>query len=343
MDSEARPWHVSLVMRGLRIPAVSAAFALLAGCSLPLPGLFGVHGELADSPSVRTIPPIVGRVDFGDGRHTQASMSDIAKAATVSLIDTATNETRATTLTDASGRFILSFPNGFLPRPNFVYALEGIKGLGNNIPGKPAARVRTLSRFTGSWETITAGTVTITPSTTALAIMGALFQGAGKPGAASDPAQYLNLISQTSGQVGVPDTLAPGQTVVSQATYEEVYGYVSTAVGLNVDPVAAVQYASAADDFTPLNLDPNLPSITGVFPPAAVRGAEVTMFGTNLDSAEVYVAGYKAEVKQASKTSLKFLVPDQAVSGDLQAIALGGDSNTVAFTVFPDPGGYFEP
>lgn len=270
-------------------------------------------------------------------------MSEVARAATVSLIDSATNETRATTWTDANGVFNLVFPGGFLPRQGMVYFLEGVKGLGNNIPGKDVARVRTLARFTGSWETITAGKVTITPSTTALSIMEALYQNAGKPGPQADASQYLNLISQTSGQPGVPDTLAEGQTVVSRTVYEEVYGYVFKAVGLDLDPVAAIQYNSAADDFIPLDLDPDLPRIDGVFPLAAARGAPVTVFGVNLDSPEVYVAGHRAVVRQASRTSLVFEVPPAAVSGDLQIVTPGGNSNTVAFSVFPDPGGYFEP
>ncbi len=275
-------------------------------------------------------------------------MGDIAKAATVSLIDTGTNTTVATTWTDSEGGFNLAFPQGFVPKADHPYVLEGIKGLSSNLPGNDAVRVRTLARLrSGAWETITLGMVTINPSTTALAIMEASYQDARKPGQMSDPLQYFNLVAQVSNSFGTPDTLAAGQTVVSQTTYAEVYGYVASAITKNVDSVAAVEYVKTADSFVPLKLDATKPSITGVFPLAAVRGAEITVFGTNFqndeESNEVYVAGYRAEVTQASQTQLVFKIPAAAVTGDLLVITGDGPSNKVQLAVFPDPSGYFEP
>ena len=76
---------------------------------------------------------------------------------------------------------MLTFAGGFVADPGATYYLEAVKGLGANLPGAAALRVRTLVRYTNGWTSISnaepnAGIV-VNPSTTALAIGTALVNG----------------------------------------------------------------------------------------------------------------------------------------------------------------------
>ena len=96
---------------------------LLQGCnSLILPPAGGpAEAPAARSAQATGIPPLRGVVDFGDGAPRQvASMNQVAQAATVSLIESATGATKSTTKTDDSGMFDLAFSGGFAPAANTV-------------------------------------------------------------------------------------------------------------------------------------------------------------------------------------------------------------------------------
>ena len=79
----------ALALWSCRPPAASTQ-AAAAGANLPFPA--------TGAPYV--LAALSGQVDFGD-RQVLATMLDVASAATVSLIDTGTNRTVSTTLTDA--------------------------------------------------------------------------------------------------------------------------------------------------------------------------------------------------------------------------------------------------
>ncbi|MBU6427981.1 MAG: hypothetical protein KGR26_03135, partial [Cyanobacteria bacterium REEB65] len=112
-------------------------------------------------------PSIVGSVDFGT-EQVQANIGDIANGATVSLIDTVSNSTVASTITQPNGSFTLSF-SGWSPTANEVYYLEAVRGLDNNTAGNDAARLRTLIGYSAStWQSITQSVVNINQYTTAL-------------------------------------------------------------------------------------------------------------------------------------------------------------------------------
>lgn len=117
----------------------------------------------AQGPAPETVPAIHGRVLFpGEAAapySVQATISEVANAATVVLIDTASNLTKGSTVTDASGSFQLKFSNNFRPAASASYYLEAFRGLGNNSVGKDAARIRTIMRYDGGWQSITSATV----------------------------------------------------------------------------------------------------------------------------------------------------------------------------------------
>ncbi len=164
--------------------AIVALLAALTACPrlvAPIRGSLGnsqVQGLVA--PHSAVVSPIRGRVDFGPpSRQVQATMTEIQNACTVSLIDTSTGYTVATTLTDSSGTFQLNFPAGWSPTPGTVYYLEAIKGLssGTSFPnrvGAEAVRVRTLVSVSsiGTWTSIVPGTnIPIDETTTALCVI----------------------------------------------------------------------------------------------------------------------------------------------------------------------------
>lgn len=121
-------------------------------------------------------PAIEGQVVFPEARSpytTQATLSEVANAATVVLIDTTANLTRGSTVTDATGRFSMRFSNSFRAVASASYYLEAFRGLGDNAVGKNAARLRTILRYDGGWQSLTSS-VTGSPiylnlGTTALA------------------------------------------------------------------------------------------------------------------------------------------------------------------------------
>jgi len=289
------------------------------------------------------IGPLNGRVDFGDGeRLAQATMGDVARAATVSLINTATDATESTAHTDATGTFVLRFPDGWVPIADRVYVLEASKGLDDNRPSSAVARVRTLVRFQGGWQAITGtGIVTVDSSTTALSIMQAVYQVAGRSG--SSAAGYIGLIDEISGSPGVPDGLTDGQTVVGEAAYQQVYGHVRTALSHDQDPVASIRYDGVADRFSVFVAA--APVVTAMSPTFGPPGSQVILYGSGFapqaDSNTVWFNGTAATVLQASGTSLTVRVPTSATTGPISVATADGASNELSFTVVPAVGGAF--
>ncbi len=318
---------------------------LIAGCALPfaLPRAGGIGQiQAASEPQVQ---PIVGSVDFGvSGFKAQTNMGDIANAATVSLIDTAKNETVSTTKTTAEGEFVLSF-GGWVPEAGAVYILEGVKGLDFNRPSSPAARVRTLVRSSGGgWETITAGRMTINISSTALAIMWGIYKKKDNPPRdRSDAAKYLGLIASPATEAGKSDPLIPGQEVVVQEVYELVYGFVTTAIKGDKDPVASTKYTDAGNFETEAGTGPR---ITGISPEIGTGGTPVKIFGSNFKAAPgsniVYFNEIQTFPTSASETDLGVQVPPGATSGFLKVKTVDGESATVSFAVISGFDGSFK-
>jgi hypothetical protein len=117
--------------------------------------------------------------DFGNPRAIAALITDVAFGATISLIDSTTGQTMATTVTSAGGSFQLTFSNGFRPLANRTYYLEAVKRLPvggtANRAGAGLARVRTLVFWNGGqWNTLTGLGVSLGQTTTTVAAIASL-------------------------------------------------------------------------------------------------------------------------------------------------------------------------
>lgn len=293
---------------------------ILTGCPAP-----GRPVDLAGA-----IPAIEGQADFTTGRQVQAAIIEVAEGATVSLIEPATNTTVATTVTDASGSFRLSFDPMFKPGlvPYYLEAVKGLKAGGtSNRAGASAARIRTLVSWTGaSWKSVSAGTVTASFTTTALCIIASL-----RGGAVSLPALIDSLAMGTpdsSLSPTTPDTFTPGTSSVSNAEYHQVYQLAANALTLDQDPFQVVfrlpdgtyQRAGAAT------------SVARLYPVRATIGATMSIIGQNFvspagDNRVIFAGGVEvgATDVSADRTQLTVTVPAGAGSGPVQVRSTTGD------------------
>ncbi|MBU6428527.1 MAG: IPT/TIG domain-containing protein, partial [Cyanobacteria bacterium REEB65] len=325
---------------------MGVAVALLAsGCAF-LPELATPKGNGAGQALAQGVPPLAGHVDFGTPtQQTQATIGQIATAATVSLIDTSSNTTVATSVTNASGSFTISNFGNWTPTPNAVYILEAIKGLDSNVPGNNAARVRTfIEDKSDTWVFITTGTLTVDPSTTALGVMESDYQAASTGGLQASAANYIGLITATAS--GSPDTLAMGQQVVGPA-YTTVYGYVTQAITNSWDPIASIQYNAAVNTFfLSSSFAASTPMLTGVSPNVASAGTTVTLYGqffANSGSGDTvsFNGATDGAISSGNPTTITVNVPADATTGPLTVQTANGTSNSVTFTVVPGFAGTF--
>lgn len=290
------------------------------------------------------VPPIRGVVDFGQGadRQVAAGMGDVARGATVSLIDANSYNTLSTSKTSSEGKFELQFSGGFIPKQDAVYILEGVKGLQENRPGNNAARVRTFMQFTaGGWLAITQGGVTINTSTTALTVMQGHYSISGFQGPEAFPLNYIGLIAQTSSSATSPDTLKVGQTLVNGATFVQVQGFVWESIDNDRDPLAVITFSKTTGQFTGPVLDK--PSIADVFPTSASTGTEIAIYGVNFTSVQEVTFNGAPTTPKAGSTPTKILVdvPADATSGDLVVRTAKGSSQGIPFSVVPGFPGKF--
>jgi len=173
-------------------------------------------------------------------RQTQATITEIASGATVSLIDATTGNTVASTVTQASGNFTLSIP-GFNPVTGQPYFLEAVKGLSaggsQNRTGAAAARVRTLVLRNGSWTSLSGSFVNISRATTATSVLVAYRN--------LSVAQQTALMGKVSGQ-----SLDVSGSALLAEDFARVFDLVTEAIAADQDPVWAVTYASGAGSAT---------------------------------------------------------------------------------------------
>ncbi len=231
----------------MRISAWVVVAVVGAGCSRfeSAPGLEG------------TIPAIVGTVELGalsGPRTVQATLGDVAVAASVSLIDTTSGATVKTALTDAGGNFALAFGPTFAPTSSALYFLEAVKGLGGHAVGRNAARVRTLIRWSGTaWQGLTAGTVKVGTATTALAAIYGLKQAL----PAGQRVSAASLIDALGSGGYTPVANA------SQAEYDQTKSLVAALLAGDLDPLASLGYNGATGAFYQKILAQLAPDDTG--------------------------------------------------------------------------------
>ena len=302
-------------MRKLSLALTLLTTVAMVGCRFPggLPALNQPDQGPVEGAAVRMpAPPLSGRVTFAQ-RQTLAGAPDVASGATVSLINTGSNQTVSTALTNANGEFVLTFSNGYVADPTATYYLEAVKGLASNQPGNQAVRVRTVAKFSTGWTSITSATpntgTMISPSTTALSIGAGLVNG--KP----EPFAFSSLVGSVSG--GDTPAYAP-VSGLSADDYSALLGLVQQILADAQDPVANVGLTliDAQRVWSRLNV---APSITGFTPAQAKVGESVTAAGTGFSpiaaSNVLAFNGEKAVTTSVTSNSMTSSVPQGATSG----------------------------
>ncbi|MNK41355.1 IPT/TIG domain protein [compost metagenome] len=291
--------------------------------------LAGCPGALVP-PNEPGFPAIAGSLTFApDGPSVQATMAEVANAATVSLIDPQSGQTVATSITNPDKTFRLTFSNSFQPGPS-PYVLEAVKGLSvggtPNRAGASAARIRTLIQWKDeSWKSVSANQITVSQTTTALSIIASL-----RSADVSRPALIDALTMDTpdaSIAPATPDTFAPGTSNVTNAEFHRVYELVSHALTMDQDPVEGI-YRDANGAYQRLTAGS---SISRVSPPQAAAGTPVTIHGQNFatpaNANVVTFAGGVTAVPTAvssDRTKLTVTVPAGAGSGPVAVRAVSG-------------------
>ncbi len=281
-------------------------------------GLAGSTMSQLQVPGRSATPAMSGVVRFPvAGRQVQATMNDVAVAATVSLIDTSTDTTIATTVTDGTGAFMLNLPT-WTPTANQVYLLEAVKGLSNNLPANNAARVRTLiALVNGSWQSITAGSaIVIDQYTTALAAGAALLN------AGAGPFNFSSLLDSVQ-SIGVPDGYVP-VTGLSQSDYTTLSALSNQALDNNEDPIAGIGLR-LPDTWTEPNTSPGVTAVAPTSLAGIPEGTIITLTGSGFDpntaSDIVKFNGVQGVVTGA--TPLQLTVSSRGLTGGQMSVQVG--------------------
>lgn len=279
--------------------------------------------------------------------RVQADFSEVATAATVSLIDPVLSQTRATSLTDAQGRFRLTFGPKEIEQDK-IYFLEAVKGLASNAVGHDAVRVRTLiQRQKAGWVSLTSavpgGLLRIDSSTTALSVMVSLLQD-------TRPATPSLLIGTLSGVNGDGSSIfASDGTGLSEGDFAAVRALVAAALASDRDPFDVVRLAPG-DAYVVKDgalSEPGQPTIAQVLPSVALPGETIVLRGSGFGStpdrnALVFPPGIPAVVTAAAPGSLRVMVPAGAVSGELR-LTVDAQLATASFTLLPSVSGDLTP
>jgi hypothetical protein len=307
--------------------ARTAVLAILLAGSLHAPSL------PADPPAV--VPPLVGRVYWPE-RQIQASMADVATRATVTLIDTSTSNSLGSTISGPTGAFAIDAARGFVPRGGKLYYVEAYKGLSNNAVSRDAARVRTVVAFSGGWSSLTGGGgIVLTRGTTALAALMDL--------KALTDAQRAALMGRLA-PTGTPPVLGDGgEAAVTQSEFRLAYGFVTTALTGNRDPIDSLIWKNGAPALR-AGVGLSAPQLVDVVPNPAVQGEVVSVYGSDFDPAlagnSVDFGGVAATPSAVDIGRLVVTVPIGARTGNLTVTTWLG-SGSIDLDVLPTIGGWF--
>lgn len=314
--------------------AISVALAaLLAGC----------QGPAAIAPAGDDSVRIRGKVLWDEGdraalSHPGTAFSDIAKAATVSLVDISVpgqHKTVGSTVSGPGGEFDLGAVRGFVAMADVVYILEAVKGLESNSPRADASRVRTFISFQGGqWTSFTGPAIFISSGTTGLALAYGLREGTATP--TGSALSFLGSLVEPGA------VFTPGTTGVALAEFATVRSLVQGAVTAHSDPVHVISYSGGAFN---LNLT-NGPVVNSLFPPGGAVGTAVTISGARFEGTPsdnaVDFNGIPAAVVSGSATQLTVVVPSGATSGPVRVTNLAGAGDSKAFSVVPAMNGNFK-
>lgn len=302
----------------------------VAACH-PAPGYRQLAPRIAQATAGAILGGTLDLAAFGRDYQILATIGDVAQAATVSLIDSATNTTVATTVTNAAGQFAMDI-RGFVFTPGKTYILEAVKGLNSNKAGADAVRLRTFIRWSGStWSSITGEGISISPKTTALAII-ASHRGL-------VPGNFINSLSTGA--------FNPAGTGSSQEELDTVEALVRQLLDANLDPLYMITWNGSTYQLRESTNnqpqpDPEPVKILLVTPDPVATGAQLTIGGVGVGQdgfvTQVNFGAIPAQVVGFTATSLTVIVPTGARSGPLTITNSLGTAQTTVIIV-PEVGG----
>jgi len=275
---------------------------------------------------------LAGQVQF-PARRVQATIEEVAVAATVSLINADANRTESTTVTNDLGQFRLTFPLSFRPSATASYYLEAVKGLGTNKAGNNAARVRTLAKYNNGWMTITnaavGGSIVLNTATTALCIGASLRAGT------ATAVDFSSLIGSYDAGLNAFSPV----TNLSASDFNALKTLTDQVLTDNQDPLAGI-LLNEPSQWSRKNLSGL--TLTQLTPSSGAVGATITLIGSGFDPVPgnntVTFNGVPASVSGATATSLTVTVPAGATPGPVTvqvgAITTTGPTFTVTSLVY---------
>ena len=311
--------------RGRRTTRVAVCLLALLTWGCRNPGIEAAGGFLSGR---------VLREESGTVRLLQATMAEVAQAATVSLIDTSANQTVATTVTAGDGSFVLVWPTSFNPGSQ-VYYLEAIKGLNNNAVGSDATRVRTMLNFVNKVPsssltgTGNSGVVIgkMTTAVSALADLKALSQ--------ADRLALMNTV-QYDGAGGVNISLIPSN-ILSQSDVNTCNTLVGSLLDANADPLATLAYDPATGPTIKATGTLKPPSIASLDPSPAQAGTSLTIngadFGSSAAKVTVTLNGSVLPITSFASNRIIVTLPSGAATGNLVVTGSLGSSTTTCYIV----------
>ncbi len=322
--------------------AMAAILALVTGCSA-LPRATGAaatypggadklaQGEQAVAAAGQY--SIRGIVDWPQASSAQAYRlasinADVqTQNATVALIELGSGITVGTGWTNGTGAFTIN-TGAYVPQVNAFYIVEAIKGLGAQLPGNAATRLRTIMQWTGTaWISITnassGGQIAVDQLTTALA----LEVGLGNMPAAS----VIGTVVETTSPPQLTSTVQSGgidghsATEIDQLS-SDVKNFILNSPGL--DPVSQV--------------DAVTPTLFTVSPVEGSAGQVIVLNGSGFvpisGETSVYFSGASAgqvtaPILAMTPTQIYAQIPNGSVTGAVQVGTSQGKSGSVPFAV----------
>ncbi len=289
--------------------------------------LTGCQGTPPLPPAPTEPGDLVGEVRF-PARQVQATLEEVAVAATVSLINAQTNRTESTTLTSQSGAFRLTFGTSFRPSATDSYYLEAVKGLGSNRAGNNAARLRTLARYNQGWTTLTnasAGSgIVLNTATTALCVGTSLRAGT------ASAVNLASLIGSYESGAGVYTPV----TNLSGADFTALESLAEQLLAEDQDPMAGILLTEPSQ-WAKKNLSGL--TLTQLAPSSGTVGTTVTLSGSGFDPVPANNAvrfnDVLATVSGATANTLTVTVPSGATPGPVSVRIAGLTTTGPVFTV----------
>lgn len=244
-----------------RIWIAGAMLMALLGCqAAPPPATSAGAPPPVEGQALSMVPPLRGVLQAPD-RHAQALPNDVISAATVTLINPASNTAITSSLTNSTGNFTLQFSGGFVASVGSIFVLEAFKGLGGNAPGYYAPRFRTIVMLSASgWTSITGTSIYLNALTTAIAVESALD---------ATNVQSVNTIDK----VTPPATLQTNAFTPNHPDSEvyQLASDISNYLTNNLDPVLSVNAVT--------------PTVNSFNPTSGGAGTIVTVYGTGFNAA----------------------------------------------------------